>query len=577
MAGITLLYQHEEIAPLFIEKIENELNKQKNLFLLLKEKEFVLLKKTKENYPVHIANHHNYTLIVEGKIYGVDMLSDKDFIRYTKALLFNKKKEDSLNYIRNLDGEFVIYLIDKLTRKMVIVNDYLGRLPVYYIQDGYFILGRDISVIQKISKGLEFNKSGVYQFMRLGYPLGDKTLYKNLFRLPPSSFIEIDARLPASQRNISIKNQPISLKELQRSGVKMKNPEEQLYELFKSAMKIRLRSNENIMLSLSGGLDSRIILGEIEKENNKIAYESFYYENSIIKSDLAIVRKLCDHYKKQFGLTELEEWSPEYFNELIDIKSGMNYLGMAFIIPFLKQMSLNYNLMLTGDGGDKTLPYLFAGMNFFKHDITELILNRNEVTSQEVCEQIFHSDSNRSEDEIRAHINGYNEEEPEFTYKRFLVFERTKNWLFEGEDRNRNYIWSTSPFYNPEFFRAVHSIDESCKKNYRLYKSFTALIDLQLNKIPNANWGFPINNKRKLNYLLAKQVAKHNVGKLFSSRSMPHTVFSGLLNKVEMLLAKKFGEPLNINMTLDLKTVSNESLFHLLTLLKVIESLNKES
>jgi len=232
---------------------------------------------------------------------------------------------------------------------------------------------------------------------------------------------------------------------------------------------------------------------------------------------------------------------------------------MAFIIPFLKQMSLNYNLMLTGDGGDKTLPYLFAGMNFFKHDITELILNRNEVTSQEVCEQIFHSDSNRSEDEIRAHINGYNEEEPEFTYKRFLVFERTKNWLFEGEDRNRNYIWSTSPFYNPEFFRAVHSIDESCKKNYRLYKSFTALIDLQLNKIPNANWGFPINNKRKLNYLLAKQVAKHNVGKLFSSRSMPHTVFSGLLNKVEMLLAKKFGEPLNINMTLDLKTVSNES------------------
>jgi len=575
MAGITLLYQHEQIAPAFLKKIENELNEKRDLSILLREKEFILLKKAKENYPVHITNHQDYTLIIEGKIYGVDMLSDKDFIRYTKSLLFNKKKEDSLRYIRNLDGEFVIYLIDNLTKKMVIVNDYLGRLPVYYIRNDHFVLGRDISVIQKISKDMEFSEAGVYQYMRLGYPLGDKTLYENLYRLPPSSCVEIDACLPGRKGNINIQNQPVSLTELHESRGKNNNPEEQLYEHFKSAMKRRFVSNEKIMLSLSGGLDSRIIMGEIEKESNKVSYESFHYENSIIESDLAVVRKLCDYYGKQFNLTELKEWSPEYFNELIDIKKGMNYLGMAFLIPFLKEMSSNYNLMLTGDGGDKTLPYLFLGLNLFNRDITTLILSRNEVTSQAGCKQIFHTDSKRNEDEIRAYFNAYNEKYTGLNYKRFLLFERTKNWLFEGEDRNRNYIWSTSPFYNPEFFRAAHSINENYKKNYRLYSLFNNLIDPGLNTIPNANWDFPINNEKKLKYLLTKQAIKHNVGRLFPRRSAPHTIFVGLLNEIKTLLAKGVGEPLNVNIALDLKTLSNESLFHLLTLLKVAELIEK--
>ena len=104
---------------------------------------------------------------------------------------------------------------------------------------------------------------------------------------------------------------------------------------------------------------------------------------------------------------------------------------------------------------------------------------------------------------------------------------------------------------------------------------FTGLIDPELNTIPNANWGFPINNEKKLKYLLTKQAIKHNVGRLFPRRSAPHTIFVGLLNEVKTLLAKGVGEPLNVNIALDVKALSNESLFHLLTLLKVAELIEK--
>ena len=567
MAGITLLYRQEKLESSLLQKIEGKLGKSEDVSILHREDKFVLLQKKIEDYPVREVNHQDYTLIVEGKIYGVDVLNDGDFSRCTHGVLFNKNKEDSLRYIRSLDGEFILYMIDKSTKKVVIINDYLGRLPVYYIRNDHFTIGRDIGLIHKTSGSLKFSESGVYQYMRLGYPLGDTTLFKDMYRLPPSSLIEIEGE-------VNIQSQKISLKELHDSGGISGNPEEYLYEHFKRAMDVRLKSSERVVLSLSGGLDSRIIMGEIEKGNGKVAYESFHYTNAIIDADIRSVQQLCNHYERQFGLTELEEWSPENFNELIHIKTGMNYLGMAFLVPFLKKMKSGFDLMLTGDGGDKTLPYLLPGMNLFGSDTAQLILSRNEVTSDKTCEQLFSSALIKQEEEMIAYLNEQNEKEPGWTYKRFLIFERTKNWLFEGEDRNRNYIWSSSPFYNPGFFKAVHSINERDKKNYRLYRSFTALVDPDLNNITNANWGFPVSKQGKLNYLLAKQAIKQNVNGLFSFKKASLTIFSGLPDLVNTLLAKGAGVPLNLNKNPDLNALSNESLLHLLTLLKVAELLD---
>ncbi len=499
-------------------------------------------------------------LLIEGKIYDSDILKDEIFKTHIGGLLNPNKIEASLTYLRNLDGEFIIYLFDKLTGKMIVVNDFLGRLPVYYSQSEQFILGRDIRLIQFLTEKLEFNEHGIYEYMRLGYPLGERTLFANLYRLAPSSIIELD-------KGISVQSQAISLEEWQEAGRGITNPEEVLYDLFRQAVRIRLEAFEKPVLSLSGGLDSRIIMGEIEKEDQVVDYESFLYKNAIIESDVAVVKKLCSLYDTQFGLTELQEWSPGYFDELINVKYGMNYLGMAFIIPFLKSMAQNYDVMLTGDGGDKTLAYLFPEKYLFQKDLASQILQRNEVTSVRVCRQIFNFDMAVSEKEMRAHLNGYGYTNRDLNYKHFLIFERSKNWLFEGEDRNRQYLWSTSPFYHPGFFQMVHSMDERKKKNFKLYRSFTQLIYPELNKITNANWGFPVYQTGKLRNLLLRQQVKQHIKPTLSKGKRNYKDNEEMLSIIkDELIGNRY--EVFFNKKLNVNELSRESLFHLLTLLK---------
>lgn len=561
MAGVTLIYQQGQIDTSFLKRIEAAIEKLPEVSILVKEKEFLLLKKSKVNYPVRLIEQQDYVLLVEGKIYGTDISKDEVFKTHIEGLHHDNKKEDSLAYLRKMDGEFIIYLFDKIKAKVVVVNDLLGRLPMYYSQSDQFILSRDISLVQILIGKLEFDEQGIYEYLRLGYPLGNRTLFKNLYRSAPSSAIELD-------KGVHMQSQTISLEDWQESRSIVENQEVDLYEIFEQAVKQRLESSTKPVLSLSGGLDSRIIMGEMEKRKQSIAYESFLYENAIIESDVAVVKKLCSLYKKQFGLTELQEWSPGYFDELVDAKYGMNYLGMAFIIPFLKSKAQKYDLMLTGDGGDKTLAYLFPENTFFKPDIAHLVLRTNEVTSEKICQQILSFDTTKNEEVMRAHLDNYGYKDAKLNFKHFLIFERTKNWLFEGEDRNRQYLWSTSPFYHPGFFQMVHSMDERKKKHFKLYRSFTQLIHPELNKISNANWGFPIHQTGKLRNLLFRQHVKQHIKPILPDGRENHQVPQEMPDIIKDQLQGNMQETF-FNKKHNVNELSKESLFHLLTLLKI--------
>jgi len=567
MPGITLIYQQDQIDTSFLKRTEAAIEKLPEVIILLREKQFLILKKGKENYPVCLIEQPDYMLLVEGKIYGLDILKDEVFRTYIEGLFHPNKKDTSLTYLRKLDGEFIIYLFNKITGKMIVVNDLMGRLPVYYSNSDPFIISRDIGLVQSLTGKLAFDEQSIYEYMRLGFPLGNKTLFKNLLRLAPSSIVELDIVF-------SLQSRRISLEDWQEAGRGIKIHVEVLYEVFKQAVKDRLDAFEKPMLSISGGLDSRIIIGEIEKQKHKAAYESFLYKNTIIEADAKVVKKLCEIYKTQFGLTGLEEWSPEYFNELADVKYGMNYLGMAFIIPFLKNMAQKYGVMLTGDGGDKTLACLFPEKQLFDGGIDSQILKSNEVTTVRVCNQIFNLNVADKERKMRAHLNGYGYANMEFNYKHFLIFERAKNWLFEGEDRNRQYIWSTSPFYHPGFFKMVHSMDEHEKKNFKLYRSFTQLVNPELNNITNANWGFPINHNRQLKRLLFKQKVRQQIKSLMPESRKKYHAPNEMVLAIKAQLKGGLEDSLRLNKSLNLNELSQESLFHILTLLKVATNMN---
>ncbi len=523
------------------------------------------------NYPYEIYETNSYILILEGRIYGIDPLNDSEFLGKIESIFKNTSSgtsgsvESETEYFQHLDGEFIIYLIGRKGDKIIVLNDYLGRLPQYYIKGKQFIVSRDIFVLDKVTTGLLFDDSTMYQFLRLGFPLGNRTLFHDIERLGHSSLIKIlDGELYISQT-------PIIIGEMEGSRI-IDKPEKELYERFQKAVKDRFSKEGPFVVSLSGGLDSRVIMGEIEKRHYAAEYASFVYDNSIINDDLAISKELGRHFNRSPQVFKLKEYSPEAFDELTMAKGGMNYLGMAFLIRYLMDLGHSFNFMLTGDGGDKTLPFLFPPSKVKAKHLSKYILRNYEVSSKKTLDSFLLSDIDAEEDRIINYLEQLEGKNADIKYKNFLLFERAKNWLFEGEDRNRNYLWSTSPFYQPAFFKLAHSLPEQQKKNFGLFRDFTRLVDPALNSINNANWGIPLGEKKKLEQMQFRQKIKSLLPKPLFRQASHLKEHKEMASMVASLMHKGYGGQLSVYADQhDLNAASSETIFHLITLLKVSE------
>jgi asparagine synthase (glutamine-hydrolysing) len=64
-------------------------------------------------------------------------------------------------------------------------------------------------------------------------------------------------------------------------------------------------------------------------------------------------------------------------------------------------------------------------------------------------------------------------------------------WLFEGEDRNRFYFWSGSPFYSIQFFTYAMNCPDSQKSRYLLYRRVLEELSPLAAETPDDNVGLP--------------------------------------------------------------------------------------
>src|SRR5829696_3088055 len=109
--------------------------------ILLKEESFLVACTKYPEYPTTIYEDDHLWACIEGKIYGQD---DSKIKREINTLLFEiffsdkyREKRDNIvdNWLSTTDGEFIIYALNKRNKEFVVVNDILGRLPLYYYSD----------------------------------------------------------------------------------------------------------------------------------------------------------------------------------------------------------------------------------------------------------------------------------------------------------------------------------------------------------------------------------------------------------------------------------------------------------
>ena len=439
-----------------------------------------------DGYPFVTFENDNQITLIDGVVFNKSASTLKNELgAIFSQNSFASIKKEIKNFILSAYGEFVILNYDKQLGRLLIFNDALGRLPFYYSFSSNtdfirFTASREMNFLVSFLENRTLSRLASAEYLLFGFVLGGKTLLKEVNRMCPSTFLAIDL---TKNRMTSEQTFTWNLDPENDNSVNVKIKAKELSELFTSSLKdiVTYFSEESThVVSLSGGLDSRAILGGFNSLGlDPIAYSFSSGEDQTIKKLVAITKT------KHHFVTFPCEISFEDHLKLL----GLVNLGLRSRVNFLsclKNQSCKQMVMYTGDGGDKTVAPLKSNSDDLEELINHLIKSDKKFELKEI-QSMLNVDITVMRNHLKEHIQKYPEKTMDGKLAHFKIFERGFNGMFLGEDRTRYFFWSTTPFYYLPFFKAAMNIPQKMKANYILYKHFLLNLNPDLCKVKYYN------------------------------------------------------------------------------------------
>ena len=187
---------------------------------------------------------YNYIeLRQELKKYGFKFRSNSD-----TEVLFNAWKKWGENVFTKINGMYAFCIYDKKKNNLYLARDIAGEKPLYYTnnKDGFFFSSEAKSLKFAQKPLIENNK--FYNHFQYCF---EKTLWKGVKQLKPAHYLKIN-----------LKNRKIQLVEhwkFRRRKIYLKDAQEELDFLIRDSVRLRNRSDVNIGLYYSRGVDSTLL------------------------------------------------------------------------------------------------------------------------------------------------------------------------------------------------------------------------------------------------------------------------------------------------------------------------------
>lgn len=268
------------------------------------------------------------------------------------------------NSLQRLNGMFAFALWDKKTRRLSLARDRMGEKPLYYGFIGNtFFFGSELKAFKPHPQWHpEIDRRSIASYMRHNYVPGPASIYRNIHKLPPASCVTLGApnedRMPERYWDVD---------EVARAGTA--NPfapdpvalEEQLDQLLRDSIKMRMAADVPLGAFLSGGYDSSIVAALMQAQSDvpirtfTIGFNEKEYNEATHAKAVA----------KHLGTEHTEMYvSPEQARDVIPELAAIwdEPFADSSQIPTLLLSRLtkdHVTVSLSGDGGDE----LFCGYN----------------------------------------------------------------------------------------------------------------------------------------------------------------------------------------------------------------------
>lgn len=451
-------------------------------------------------YPVAIYENNEFFICLEGMIYGESPLGVDAKLSDLADILFRnppRSRERARDWLLATDGDFVIFIQHKKTGSICILNDALGRLPLYYRHEsGRLALSRESRFITNLDNRVEFDRLAIAQYLLLGFMPGDKTFFDGVYRLEPATLISIDpegcADSPANDRSggeaaagsgsrVSF-HRLFSLDFSARRGREMDAGAcaARLAEIFRKACLGRADEAGVNVLSLSGGPDSRAVASALASGKAPFQCATFLGPSGEDAADA----KTAEAVAGILGVPwRLFKYGPALGSDalrLLRMKNGGDHLGMSFsmgLFDTIREAWGDRVTFFTGAGGSLVVPDnrpagRFAGTD----ELAGHLISRNAILTPAQASAVTGLHGDRIRESIADYLASCPEHGMSDKYLHFIVCGRDMKRTAEGEDRNRFFFWTVAPFNSLMVIDHAMNCPDGVKSKHRLYREFLSLL-----------------------------------------------------------------------------------------------------
>jgi asparagine synthase (glutamine-hydrolysing) len=286
-------------------------------------------------------------IIFHGELYG------KDGSEGGPAYVLNKYLAEGDQFVTHLDGVFHLCIYDGRSSQIKLFSDKFGLQPLYYaVSPTGIVFGAEVkTLIQDKETSRSPDYRSFADFLHYGQILGQKTLFKDIKLLAPSSLLAYNLK----DNNVSLERYwrldgLFAVKGAYDSGSSV----DDVIPFLVDSIKKRNANRDILGLSLSAGLDSRAILAGLGKDADGIRTYTLGLPGC---ADQRLAERMARVGKTHHEFVELDDRYLEDFESMalnmIRLSDGMYHPHEStemLALDYFKKAK--FRVLLRGHGGE---------------------------------------------------------------------------------------------------------------------------------------------------------------------------------------------------------------------------------
>lgn len=417
----------------------------------------------------------NLVLVYNGEIYNylelkeeLIKLGHKFKTSSDTEVLMNAYYEWGAKCLSKLEGMFAFCIYNTKTKEIFAARDRFGIKPLFiYKNDNKYILASEKKAIFDINIKKDLNKTQIAKYIAYGvYQNDENTFYKNINNIEPGTYIKIEKEKFIKKRWWKLKTKQIK--------IDFNEAAEELKKKFQNSINLCLRSDKNISVALSGGLDSSSIAEFINNSSQKnfIDDELVHWTCNSENDEVEYAREIAHKLNKKLNVsnfieTDFYKYSKKAIKAVEEPFGGLNNISAMKMYEKLNKRKIR--VLIDGNGADEIL-------GGYSHHIKSFNNNKLDYSHQPIqglkvkfFKEVLSKDYIKEIDNFRL-INKFNNPLKDSMYNDLVGTKLRRTLLQQDHIAMKNSLEIRFPFLNNDLVQFCYTLPSKYLVNGKLGK-----------------------------------------------------------------------------------------------------------